>query len=176
MDAALITIRPIVEADWREYRALRLRMLEEIPLAFGETLASAQRAQESIWRARARRGESGNSVRFVAIDAATGTWLGSMGGFLSPDDGNRPVLVGVYVIPGYRGTAAGVTDALLAAVESWAHRFGDSLLLHVHEQNPRAIAAYAKRGFVPTGVTMPYPLDTSQTEIEMSKVLAAQLS
>jgi GNAT superfamily N-acetyltransferase len=171
MDAARISIRPIVEADWAEYRDLRLRMLEELPLAFGETLASAKVTPESVWRARTRRGETGNSVRFVAIDVATGAWLGSMGGFLSPEDGNRAILVGVYVIPDYRGTGPGVTDALLDAVESWSHRFGDTLLLHVHEQNPRAIAAYAKRGFVPTGVTMPYPLDTTQTELEMVKTL-----
>jgi GNAT superfamily N-acetyltransferase len=171
MDAARITIRPIVEADWAEYRDLRFRMLEEIPLAFGERLATARLVPTSVWRARTRRAESGNAVRFVAIDTTTGAWVGTMGGFLSPDDGNRAVLVGVYVVPGYRGSDHGVTDRLLALVEEWARRFGNSLLLHVHEQNPRAIAAYAKRGFVPTGVTLPYPLDTSQTEIEMSKQL-----
>lgn len=172
MDAALITIRPIVEADWSQYRALRLRMLEEIPLAFGERLESARILPESGWRARTRTRPSGTSIRFVATDNATGTWLGTMGGFLSPEDGNRAVLVGVYVIPGYRGSAPGVTDALLAAVERWALMFGDTLMLHVHELNPRAVAAYEKRGFVATGTRIPYPMDTSQYELEMVKTLA----
>ena len=171
MDATTFTIRPIVEQDWNEYRALRLQMLEEIPIAFGERLESARILPEAAWRSRCRRGTGGNAIRFAAIEDATGRWLGSMGGFLSPDDGNRPVLVGVYVVPGSRGTAAGITDALLAAVEHWAHRFGDTLLLHVHEDNPRAIGAYEKRGFVPTGTTVPYPMDTSQRELEMVKRL-----
>ena len=170
MTAPGFTVRPIVEQDWDDYRRLRLQMLEEIPLAFGERIESARILPESAWRARTRRSTGGNSVRFVAVES-TGAWLGSMGGFLSPQDGNRPVLVGVYVEPGSRGSRTGVTDALLDAVESWAHRFGDDLLLHVHEDNPRAIAAYEKRGFVRTGTTTPYPMDTSQRELEMVKRL-----
>lgn len=164
-------IRPIVESDWREYRDIRLKMLAEIPLAFGETLGVAERRGEVAWRHRASSGPTGTSIRLVAIDTASGEWAGTMGGFLSPDDGNRAVLVGVYVSPGYRGTESGVTDSLLAGIEEWAHRFGDTLLLHVHEENARARAAYAKRGFTLTGVTLPYVLDTTSLEVEMVKSL-----
>jgi GNAT superfamily N-acetyltransferase len=169
MDVSSVEIRAIVEADWRDYRDLRLAMLEEIPIAFGETFDAATRVTDSGWRSRANRGSLGSFVRFAAIERATARWVGTMGGFLSPDDGNRPMLVGVYVVPEYRGTATGVTDALLARVEDWAIRFGDMLLLHVHEHNARAIAAYAKRGFVATGRTFEYSLDPSEREIEMVK-------
>jgi GNAT superfamily N-acetyltransferase len=171
MEPQLLAIRPIVESDWREYRALRIRMLQEIPLAFGETYAVALTVRDEGWRARAGRSTGGNSVRFAAIDNSTGEWVGTMGGFLSAHDDNVPILVGVYVVPGYRGSIVGVTDGLLSRVESWAHQFGDVILLHVHSENPRAIAAYEKRGFVRTGVTIPYVLDTNQIEIEMSKSL-----
>lgn len=164
-------IRPIVESDWREYRDIRLKMLAEIPLAFGETLQTAERRGERAWRDRAAGSATGTAIRLVAIDHATGEWAGTMGGFLSPDDGSRAVLVGVYVSPGYRGSEPGVTDALLAGIENWAHRFGDTLLLHVHEKNARARAAYEKRGFVLTGVTLPYVLDMSSIEVEMVKEL-----
>jgi GNAT superfamily N-acetyltransferase len=169
-----VIIRPIVQSDWREYRDIRLRMLAEIPLAFGETLSTAQRRGEVAWRHRASSNPTGTSIRLVAIDSDSGEWAGTMGGFLSPDDGNRAVLVGVYVAPAYRGSESGVTDALLAGVENWAHRFGDTLLLHVHEENARARAAYAKRGFTLTGVTLPYVLDTTSLEVEMIKNLTSE--
>jgi len=164
-----IVIRSIVEDDWRDYRDIRLKMLAEIPIAFGETLDAARRVSERGWRARASRGTAGGAVRFTAIVESTGEWVGTMGGFLSPEDVNRAVLVGVYVVPDYRGSATGVTDALIARVERWATAFGDSLLLHVHADNSRAIAAYEKRGWKRTGVTIPYALHHSQEEFEMVK-------
>ncbi|WIB37098.1 GNAT family N-acetyltransferase [Curtobacterium sp. MCJR17_043] len=42
-------------------------------------------------------------------------------------------------------------------MEDWARGRGDRILLHVHEDNPRAIAFYRRRGFVPTGRLVPYP-------------------
>jgi len=90
-----------------------------------------------------------------------------MGGYL---ENGAPLLVGVYVSPDYRG-AAGVADALLTAVEDWARERGDRLALHVHSGNARARAYYRSRGFVETGVTIPYVLDTSALELEMVKAL-----
>ena len=46
-----------------------------------------------------------------------------------------------------------------------------TLRLDVHADNLRARAAYVKRGFVLTGKTLPYELDTSQFEVEMIKRL-----
>ena len=86
-------------------------------------------------------------------------------------DGGDPWLVAVYVAPDARGAAAGVTDALLAPIEEWARERGSGLLLEVNEENPRAIAAYRKRGFTETGRSRPYPLDPSLRELEMRKPL-----
>jgi len=82
-----------------------------------------------------------------------------------------PTLVGVYVAPGFRGRRAGVTDALLDAVEAWAREHADVLRLEVNELNARARAAYERRGFVLTGRTSPYPLDPPSLELEMIKRL-----
>lgn len=166
-----ITIREIVAGDWPQFRRIRLRMLEEIPLAFGETLASAQARADAGWAARVLGYTRGSGIRLGAIDDASGEWVGTMGGFLSPEDDLRPVLVGVYVAPEVRGSESGVTDALLGRVETWARGHGDALLLHVHADNARARAAYRKRGFEEDGVTIPYALDPTQFEYEMSKPL-----
>jgi ribosomal protein S18 acetylase RimI-like enzyme len=81
------------------------------------------------------------------------------------------MLYGVYVVPSARGADAGVTDALLDAVESWAREDYATLRLEVHEDNARARAAYEKRGFVPTGHRRPYVLDPTREELEMIKQL-----
>ncbi|PPF79767.1 GNAT family N-acetyltransferase [Subtercola sp. Z020] len=180
----MIIVRRTVEADWRQVRALRLEMLSDTPLAFGETLASAERLGEAVWRERARRGENPRGTALVAIDdgapssgegdddgaGATGggRWVGTMGGYLDPVG---PMLVGVYVSPAWRGRAAGVTDLLLDGVEQWARTEADELYLHVHTANPRAIAAYERRGYEATGTLFPYILNPHQQEQEMKKRL-----
>jgi len=171
-----ITIRSTEEDDWEAVRTLRLEMLRDTPLAYGETLASAKLNVETDWRARARRGTDPHSASFAAIDDATGRWIGTMGGFLvRPGDAHGdeagPMLVGVYVTPAFRGSEHGVTDLLLAAVEHWATTEGTALTLHVHAENPRAIAFYERRGFERTGRTMPYTLEPYGIELEMRKTL-----
>lgn len=159
-------VRPIEESDWAEYRGIRLEMLQDTPMAFGDTYAEAVQRDEAEWKRRSIGG--GTSVRFAAI-AADGTWIGSMGCFV---EAGVPVLVGVYVAPGYRGEKFGVTSALLDTVEHWASAHGDVIRLDVHEGNDRARAAYAKRGYVETGNTSPYPNDPTARELEMTKHLA----
>ena len=176
-----ITVRRTREEDWSEVRQLRLEMLADTPLAFGETLATAQSLGESAWRERARRGESTSGTSLAAIDPAQGDrWVGTMGGYI--DHLYGPMLVGVYVTPAYRGSSSAATALLLAGVEQWAREahgriapggadVQPALLLHVHTQNPRAIAAYERRGYVDTGKRFPYILNPAEQEMEMRKPL-----
>jgi GNAT superfamily N-acetyltransferase len=164
-----LIVRRTVETDWPEVRALRLEMLADTPLAYLETLAHAERRPEAEWRSWAREGSSEQSITAVAI-TDSGRWVATMMSKV-PFGATTPFLFGVYVAPDFRGRAAGVTDAVLTRVEAWARTRGDTLTLEVHEDNARARAAYANRGFVETGVTKPYPLDLSRNEIEMVKRL-----
>lgn len=157
----------MVEADWREYRSLRVEMIEAAPSAFGETLATVTARMEEEWRERAAN-SSPDSIRLAAI-TRDGQWIGSVGAYVDRMDGMT--LVGVYVAPRYRGDGPGVTSALLEAIEDWASERTDRIRLDVHESNLRARAAYAKRGYVETGSTRPYPLDPTQHEVEMIKHL-----
>jgi GNAT superfamily N-acetyltransferase len=159
------TVRPSVEDDWPAYRALRLEMLEDAPLAFLETLETARRHPDEHWRRRTA-GTSTSTLLFAAV-GPDGRWLGSMGGHQAPGAPD-PYLVGVYVTPRCRGRATGMTDALLDAVIHWAQGRGERLLLEVHEHNPAAIRYYERRGFAFTGRTQPYPLDRSTNEREMA--------
>jgi GNAT superfamily N-acetyltransferase len=159
--------------DWREYRALRLEMLEDTPLAYLETLETARALRESDWRARTARAEQPGSTAYVAVERATGRWLGAMNAFVAADR-TRVMLVSVYITPDARGRAAGVTDLLLDAVIAWARDRPDAqaLRLEVHEDNARARAYYERRGFALTGRSVPYALDRTQEDLEMELPLA----
>jgi GNAT superfamily N-acetyltransferase len=114
-------VRPVVEDDWQQYRAIRLEMLLDTPSAFAVRLETAQGYTEAEWRERAARGDSTSQVLMAAI-AADGSWIGAMGSYVK--DLGAPMLFGVYVAPAFRGRDAGVTDALLERVETW--RLGGS--------------------------------------------------
>jgi GNAT superfamily N-acetyltransferase len=161
-----LTIRTTVETDWERVRDLRLEMLRDTPIAYLETVETALARTEDEWRERAARGDTASSRSLVAV--LDGRWVGTMTGLVSTT-GLGPLLVGVYVAPAARG--AGVADALLDAVELWAAGHGTTLTLHVHEANARARAFYARRGFVETGATIPYPLDPYAREVEMREIL-----
>lgn len=175
------SIRPTTEDDWEQVRALRLEMLADTPLAYAETRGHALELTESEWRLRGARGLTDHGTSLVAIDES-GRWIGAMAGFIpdaaegaddaAADAASGPLLVGVYVAPDVRGRAAGVTDALLERIEAWARTHGDTLTLHVHEDNSRAIAAYESRGFERTDVEIPYNLDPAKLEYEMVKRLS----
>ncbi|PJJ55570.1 GNAT family N-acetyltransferase [Compostimonas suwonensis] len=154
--------------DWERVRELRLEMLADTPLAFADTLETALSFGEERWREWASRGSSDGRAIALAAVTVDGRWVGTMGGVV---DERMPLLVSVYVTPEFRGSRSSVFDALLGGVEEWAIGHGNALRLHVHEHNPRARAAYAKRGFVPTGRTFPYVLDPSANELEMVKRL-----
>lgn len=121
---------------------------------------------------RSARGEASDRILVAAIEADTQRWVGTMGGFVaSGPDVTGPLLVGVYVTPSHRGRDLGVAAALLAEIEAWAATIDDVLFLHVHEENPRAIAFYQRSGYRLTGKVEQYILNPGQRELEMVKGL-----
>jgi GNAT superfamily N-acetyltransferase len=168
-----VDVIPMVEDDWQRHRDLRLEMLADSPMAYVETLATAQAADEAEWRFRARRAHFPGSTAVIAVDRDGGPFVGTNSAFTDAERG-RTWVVAVYVAPDYRGRDHGVADAMLDAVEEWALTEGKAeLYLEVHEDNGRAQAFYERRGFELTGSTRPYDLDASQRELEMRRVLTA---
>lgn len=168
MQASNVTIRTTTADDWQAVRALRLEMLRDFPIAYGETLEHALEVDEANWRLRGARGETEGQTSVVAIEGSR--WVGHMGGYI-PDATSGPMLVGVYVAPDHRGDDAGVARRLLDAVEEWARDHGSTLRLEVHEQNPRAIRFYEKLGYTLTGRSREYELAPGGLELEMIKPL-----
>ena len=161
--AAGVLVRRITVEDWEQVRALRLEALADTPIAYLETVEDARAKDDASLRARAARGAPGGDS-FQVLALAGERPVGTSVSFTSDE---RAWLAAVYVSPAFRRT--GLLARLVEPCAAWARDQGrDELLLEVHEDNPRARAAYARLGFVETGRSRPYPLDPSGLELEMA--------
>ncbi|MEO8518417.1 MAG: GNAT family N-acetyltransferase [Dermatophilaceae bacterium] len=163
-DLPAIEVGRLVADDWQVYRAIRLAMLEESPSVFGSTHAEAASFDEQLWRQRL----ADNVVILASVGASTaGSVMYSEFGVTDPGD---CALYGMWVEPGFRGT--GVGRALVDAVVAQARAAGKGrVLLHVVSGNDTAGRLYGRAGFVPTGRTVPFPLDDGVVEVEMELML-----
>lgn len=163
-EAQALSVCRLVADEWQDYRAIRLAMLQESPLAFGSTQAEAAGFDEELWRQRLA-----DNVVFLARlgTTAAGSVMFSEYGMTDPDD---CALYGMWVDPAVRG--AGVGRVLVDAVIAQALAAGKRrIVLHIVAGNDRAGRLYERRGFVRTGRTIPYPHDDRVVEVEMDLVL-----
>jgi ribosomal protein S18 acetylase RimI-like enzyme len=140
-------------------------MLADTPIAYLESLETAEAQPDRYWIARAaERVASTTSAQWV-IDAG-GRLVGTMACLVDAE--GRVVVVGVYLSPAYRGRR--LLDRMLAEVARWARDRGiTTMMLEVAQENERALEAYRKLGFVPTGQTHAHPLYPEVTEVEMTR-------
>ncbi len=147
------SVRVTTEDDWPAVRAARIENATDNPVSYGATLETTTAMSEDDWRMRARRGHATDATSLVAIDDASGLWIGMM----SAQQQGGLLLTGVWVVPEFRGRAHGVAEVLLAEVLAWARGRGETIALWVDE-NPagaRARAFYERHGFVRTGRRRP---------------------
>ncbi|WP_426193386.1 GNAT family N-acetyltransferase [Massilia sp. DWR3-1-1] len=142
-----IGVRHTAAADWALLKGLRLAALRDAPTAFGVSHAQALADPDSDWQRRAAG--TGPSTFFLAFehDEAIG-----MAAAVAVDD-RRMGLIAMWVSPPARGRQAGagggVADRLVDAVKARAADAGASeLILEVAPSNRRAVALYARHGFV----------------------------
>jgi GNAT superfamily N-acetyltransferase len=160
-----VMLRRIRVDDWALQRSLRLEMLADTPIAYLESLHQAEARPDTEWMARVvERVASGSSAQWV-LDAG-GRLVGTMSCVL--DETGRVQVVAVYLTPAYRGR--GLLGRMLAEVACWARERGvTTLALEVAKENERAVEAYRRMGFVPTGHTHRHPLYPEITEMEMTR-------
>jgi GNAT superfamily N-acetyltransferase len=160
-----VTLRRIRVDDWARQRSLRLEMLADTPIAYLESLDHAAARPDADWMARvAERVVSRTSAQWVA-DVGD-RFVGTMSCVL--DETGRVQVVAVYLTPAYRGR--GLLARMLDEVVRWARERGVTTLeLEVARENDRAVAAYRRLGFVPTGHTHRHPLYPEITEMEMAR-------
>jgi GNAT superfamily N-acetyltransferase len=153
----------LAEDDWPVLRQVRLAALADSPTSFGTTLREAQTYTEHHWRHQLRSG-----ALFVALAGgdlaggglaggglAGGNPVGMVAGMPRAGDGESG-LGAMWVAPSWRGR--GVAGQLVTAVVGWAKAGGSRRIdLWAPADKPRACRFYQRQGFVPTGVTRPFP-------------------
>jgi ribosomal protein S18 acetylase RimI-like enzyme len=160
----MIVLKQILPEAADSYKAIRLRALQEAPLAFGSTYARESQFADSVWHERAARCCGDQATGYMAWDGDKA--CGLVGGLSDPTDASRVHLVSMWVAPEHRGQ--GVGRLLVAQVHTWARaRQAKALLLMVTSSNVGALRFYERLGFTPTGRTEPYPHDAELVEIEM---------
>jgi len=170
-----VILRRVEAGDGPRWRGLRLAMLADTPVAYAELLADALGTDDAAWEQGVRRAAAGTEVASFVLQEGD-AWVGCAAGY-APRGAHPPagstVLASVFLAPGHRGV--GLLDRLVGAVAAWSLDAGrDRLWLQVARENPRAVAAYARLGFVPNGRSEPHPLFPAVTELEMERQLTGR--
>lgn len=140
---AEITVRPLSEEEWDEFRSVRLAALQESPEAFVASYDQESSYDEEFWRLRMRR-----SQRLLAEVDGEAVGVVSVGGG-SHDEDHMADLFGLWVIPALRGK--GVASKLVRAGAKSAVAQGKTHLNYwVGTENGRAVAFASGFGFRPT--------------------------
>ncbi len=151
--------------EYTRLRDIRLRSLKDWPDAFGRTFEEEASKPTSFWQNRLNSG----TASYIAV--LHGKDVGIAFGADYQGKEGASGLFGMWVAPIARGKGCG--DALVQKVIDWSNENGfRRLLLDVANDNPHAIALYARMGFEPTGVqgTLPAPR-THITEHERERKL-----
>lgn len=158
-----ITVRPLGEDDWPQYRSARLAALTESPEAFVATAEQEEAYDEARWRDRMRR-----SVRLLAESDDEVVGVASVG-MAKDRDGTAGELFGLWVRPQARGT--GVATRLVKQGADVARDRGQRQLVYwVSTDNGRAVAFASGIGFLPTDYRRPMRVasdDDGDEEIAM---------
>jgi len=160
-----ITVRPLGEDDWEEYRSVRLSALRESPEAFVATVEQEEAYDESFWRERMQR-----SARLVAEKDGRAVGVVSVGR-AKASDGSAGELFGLWVRPDSRGS--GVATRLVKDGAALAAERGNTHLVYwVGTENGRAVAFASGMGFRPTDYRRPMGVVSEEDgEEEIAMVL-----
>jgi GrpB-like predicted nucleotidyltransferase (UPF0157 family)/ribosomal protein S18 acetylase RimI-like enzyme len=159
----MISIQRATSSDAFVFKEIRLRALQDTPLAFGSTYARELQFDDSEWL---RRANGEQSILLLAMD--DGVACGMAGALFKQDEPAHALLVSMWVAPTHRQRGIGrkLVEEVLASVRLRGARILD---LMVTSGNGSAMAFYEHLGFSLTGRTEPYPNDPALVEYEMSR-------
>jgi hypothetical protein len=102
----MIAFEPITAKNLAIFREVRLRALQDAPLAFGSTYARESQFSDEEWLQRVTRWNGESGIGYLAMEGGHG--CGIAGVLLGEEDGASAHLVSMWVAPTHRkcGTEA----------------------------------------------------------------------
>lgn len=142
-------IKELAESDWLQYKAIRLRSLQDSPDSFGSTYERESAFQTEQWISRLKVPPSArDAVMLVAV--VGGKYVGLVSCVTKCSAAHSATLYQMWVAPEYRKD--GIGRALLEEACRWSIGQNVShLSLSVSTTNVAAISLYSSIGFEPTG-------------------------
>lgn len=158
-ETSMVVVRPIRLDEWRSYRDMRLRALQESPEAFGSTWAAEAARPDEAWAARiaAAHGSAMDRALFAVKDVQP---CGLVWCKVCADEPGVADVFQMWVDPASRGQGLG--SALLREAVGFARGARIATLrLGVAVAESPAMHLYRSFGFVPVGA--PEPLREGST-------------
>ena len=101
----MITLHPVTPAITATFKEVRLRALQDTPLAFGSTYAKESRLSDSDWEMRVAHWNGPGAIALLAMDGTER--CGIVAGFVDKEDQATAHLVSMWVAPTHRRHGVG---------------------------------------------------------------------
>lgn len=171
MSNILPTVRRIEASEWRDYKEIRLRALQDSPDAFGGTYEVSRTYSDEAWQGRLSG--AAELTDFPMFAVVEGKIVGLAWVKIESPETAEAHLYQMWVDPDARGL--GVGQALMMAGISWATQQGiEQLVLDVTIGNEPARRLYERLGFQPVGDLV--PLREGSDLMEQTMVLALRVA
>jgi len=138
----IITLEP---QDWKQYRDLRLRALQEEPHAYGSTYADNVKNSDESWMERLKDA-SLEKAQWLVFAKHNDTVVGMAGAFAQKEIDTAQVIA-VYVVPEERGK--GISKLLMSDILTRIkkNKFVRKILVDVNPEQEAAYNLYKNYGF-----------------------------
>jgi len=131
----MIALEPITPQNVAVFRDVRLRALQDAPLAFGSTYARERQFSHEEWFGRVARWNGESGIGYLAMDNGHGHGIA---GVLLEEDGVCAHLVSMWVAPRHR--KCGIGRLLVDELANWSRQRGaEALRLMVTSSNEAAM-------------------------------------
>jgi GNAT superfamily N-acetyltransferase len=147
-----VLIKSFDVAQWREYRDIRLRALQDAPDAFGSTFEAARMLTDTQWHERMTAISAEFDLPLAAI--ADGQYAGMAWARIEQKEPTVTHLFQMWVAPEFRGH--GIGSGILQKSIDWARTRGTNVItLGVTIGNSPARRLYEGHNFLPSGELEP---------------------
>jgi ribosomal protein S18 acetylase RimI-like enzyme len=144
-----LKVRKLTSKDWKLYKTIRLRSLEESPTSFSSTYESEKEFSKGRWIERISATNKAHQSHPIVAEVS-GKAVGVAAGVIHTELDDRAKIYQMWVEPEFRNR--GIGKLLLGNIVAWAKELGVSAIeLDVTTSNVAAVNLYKVTGFSPLG-------------------------